>query len=217
LAEHIPASAHPMDVMRTAVSMDSVATVPEKTGDHSGPGAPRPRDALIALPWLDGSLVSLEPSRQRIASAERHDRRTFLHLLQAVAHPRRGCARCTRRSLSTPSTNSTRRTFTARVIAGTGSDLDGAHWRHRRIAGSKTRRCNEFLSGGSERYGTPDEAEAASAAVRDEKVIMSSAIRLHDRRYAHHKVIRKLRGRGFSESETWMYEIAERLESVVGG
>src|SRR5437763_3969676 len=50
--EQIPASAHPMDVMRTGVSM--LGTVVPEKGDHPAPGA---RDIADALMACEGSML----------------------------------------------------------------------------------------------------------------------------------------------------------------
>ena len=97
--EALPAAAHPMDVMRTGVSVLG-CVLPEKD-DHNTPGARDIADRLMAslgsmlLYWYhythNGRRIEVETDDDSIGGH-------FLHLLhgkQAVAS--RGCARCTPR------------------------------------------------------------------------------------------------------------------------
>ncbi len=109
-SSRLPASAHPMDVMRTAVSALGTRAAGEGRPRHRGRARHRrPPDGVARL---DAALlVSLDPQRRRI-DVETDDDSIgghFLHLLHGKRRRRRGCARCTPRSSSTPSTSSTRR------------------------------------------------------------------------------------------------------------
>ena len=69
---------HPMDVMRTGVSVLG-CVLPEKD-DHNHPGARDIADQLMACARLDAAvLVSLQPQRpaHRCRNRRRHDRRPF--------------------------------------------------------------------------------------------------------------------------------------------
>ena len=68
--EALPASTHPMDVMRTGVSALGCA-LPEKD-DHNHPGARDIADRLMALSRVDAAvLVSLVDQRQADRTADR--------------------------------------------------------------------------------------------------------------------------------------------------
>jgi len=105
-----------------------------------------------------GKLIDVEPECDTIGGH-------FLLCCMAVAHPRRGCARCTRpQSLRTPARIQARHS-TARVIAAPAPIVSALL--RSRIGGSKTRRATMLVFRGSEplTYGTPDELEADIRAV----------------------------------------------------
>jgi 2-methylcitrate synthase len=105
--ECIPESAHPMDVLRTGVSV--LGTLEPEKQDHGKDGAQHIADRLMAslgsmlLYWYhyagEGRRIDVETDDDSIGAH-------FLHLGRNQA--RNGHARCTRRSSSTPSTSSTR-------------------------------------------------------------------------------------------------------------
>ena len=125
--EQIPANAHPMDVMRTAVSALG-CTLPEKN-EHGTPGARDIADRLMAslgsmlLYWYhwstQGKRIEVETDDDSIGAH-------FLHLL----HGKKPCAqweRAMHTSLNLYAEHEfNASTFTARVIAGTGSDMHSA-------------------------------------------------------------------------------------------
>jgi citrate synthase len=106
--EEIPASAHPMDVMRTAVS--TLGTLEPEAEGHHAAGARDIADRLMAC--LGGSSPGIT-SRTR-AGASTPSPTTMRSAAipgtccTAKSRAATGCARCTPRSSSTPSTSSTR-------------------------------------------------------------------------------------------------------------
>src|SRR5688572_21852906 len=125
--EALPAGAHPMDVMRTGVSALG-CTLPEKD-DHNVPGARDIADRLMAsfgsmlLYWYhyshNGKRIETETDDDSIGGH-------FLHLLHGHA-PREEWVRAMHTSLILYAEHEfNASTFTARVIAGTGSDVHSA-------------------------------------------------------------------------------------------
>src|SRR5437764_5060468 len=118
--EQIPAAAHPMDVMRTGVSVLG-ALLPERE-DHSTPGARDIADRLIAslgsvlLYWYhwshSGRRIEVETDDDSIGGH-------FLHLLHGK-RPKQEWVRAMHTSLVLYAEHEfNASTFTARVIAGT--------------------------------------------------------------------------------------------------
>src|SRR5450432_405558 len=160
--EWIPASAHPMDVMRTGVSV--LGTVLPEKEDHSISGAKDIADRLMAslgsilLYWYhyshNGRRIETETDDDSIGGH-------FLHLLHGK-EPSKSWVRAMHTSLNLYAEHEfNASTFAARVIAGTGSDMFSA------IAGAigalrgpKHGGANEVACEIQSRYDTPDDAEA---------------------------------------------------------
>ena len=109
-------------------------------------------------------------------------------------------------------------TFTARVIAGTGSDMYSA------IAGGigalrgpKHGGANEVAFEVQKRYDTPDEAEAdIKARVERKEVVIGFGHPVYTVSDPRNKVIKQVAKDLSDEAQsTKMYDIAERLESVM--
>jgi len=159
--EAIPASAHPMDVLRTGVSMLGCVE-PER--DQSAAHARDIADRLIAsLPGMllywhhfarNGARIELQSHADSVAAH-------FLTLLHRRPPPE-SWVRAMHTSLVLYAEHELNAsTFTARVIAGTGSDLYsciaggiGA------LRGPKHGGANEVALEIQERYDTPEEAVA---------------------------------------------------------
>ncbi len=172
--EQLPASAHPMDVMRTAVSALG-CSIPEKD-DHNHPGARDIADRLMAslgsmlLYWYhfshNGKRIEIETDDDSIGGH-------FLHLLHGEK-PSELWVRAMHTSLVLYAEHEfNASTFTARVIAGTGSDM------HSAIAGAigalrgpKHGGANEAAFDIQKRYDTPDEAEADIRARVERKEVV---------------------------------------------
>ena len=148
--EAIPAAAHPMDVMRSGVS--ALGCVLPEAHDHNLPDARDIADRLMAslgsilLYWYHfahhGRRIAVETDDDSIGGH-------FLHLLHGEA-PSESFVRAMHVSLILYAEHEfNASTFTARVIAGTGSDMYSA------IAGA-TEGAHEIQT----RYATADEAEA---------------------------------------------------------
>ena len=125
--EQLPPSAHPMDVMRTGVSVLGCVS-PEKD-DHNHAGARDIADKLMAslgpmlLYWyhfaFNGKRISTDSDEDSIGGH-------FLHLLHQEK-PSRSWVRAMHTSLVLYAEHEfNASTFAARVIAGTGSDMYSA-------------------------------------------------------------------------------------------
>jgi 2-methylcitrate synthase len=217
--EALPAAAHPMDVMRTGVSALG-ATLPEKDG-HDAAGARDIADRLMAslgsmlCYWYhashNGRLIDVETDDDSIGGH-------FLHLLHGRA-PAPAMVRAMHTSLNLYAEHEfNASTFTARVIAGTGSDLYssivgaiGA------LRGPKHGGANEFSFDVQQRYDTPDEAEAdVRRRVEAKQVIIGFGHPVYTIADPRNKVIKEVaRKLSVAAQDTHMYEIAERVESVM--
>jgi 2-methylcitrate synthase len=172
--ELVPAAAHPMDVLRTGCSV--LGTVlPEREG-HPASEARDIADRLIAsfgsmlLYWWhftrNGDRIDTQTDDDSVAAH-------FLHLLHGQP-PSALHARALDRSLVLYAEHEfNASTFTARVIAGTGSDLysciTGAIGA---LRGPKHGGANEVAMDIIARYSTADEAEADIRARVERKEIV---------------------------------------------
>ncbi len=172
--ELLPASTHPMDVMRTGASV--LGTVLPEKDDHAAPGARDIADRLMAsfgsmlLYWYhyshNGRQIDTETDDDSIAAH-------FLHLLHGVK-PSAAHAQALDRSLTLYAEHEfNASTFTARVIAGTGSDLYSAiTGAIGALRGPKHGGANEVAMEIIARYRSADEAEADIRARVERKEIV---------------------------------------------
>jgi len=217
--EALPASAHPMDVMRTGVSALG-CTLPEKD-DHNTAGAREIADRLMAsfgsmlLYWYhyshNGKRIEVETDDDSIGGH-------FLHLLHGKT-PSALWVRAMHTSLNLYAEHEfNASTFTGRVIAGTGSDMYSAiTGAIGALRGPKHGGANEVAFEIQQRYESPDEAEAdIRARVERKEVVIGFGHPVYTIADPRNKVIKEV-ARELSEAEgsTKMFDIAERLESVM--
>ncbi|TLY51304.1 MAG: 2-methylcitrate synthase [Gammaproteobacteria bacterium] len=217
--EQIPASAHPMDVMRTGVSALGCA-LPEKD-DHNAPGARDIADRLMAslgsilLYWyhyaVNGKRIEVETDDDSIGGH-------FLHLLHGEK-PSALWVRAMHTSLILYAEHEfNASTFAARVIAGTGSDFYSA------IAGAigalrgpKHGGANEVAFEIQKRYDSPDEAEAdIRKRVENKEVVIGFGHPVYTIGDPRNQVIKEVaRELSAMQKNTKMFDIAARLESTM--
>ena len=217
--ETLPASAHPMDVMRTGVSVLG-CTLPEKD-DHNLPGARDIADQLMAsfgsmlLYWYhfshNGRRIDVETSDDSIGGH-------FLHLLHGTAPSAEWVSAMHTSLILYAEHEFNASTFTGRVIAGTGSDM------HSAIAGAigalrgpKHGGANEVAFEIQKRYDNPDEAEAdIKKRVENKEVVIGFGHPVYTISDPRNKVIKEV-ARELSQQagSTKMFDIAERLETVM--
>ena len=217
--EELPANSHPMDVMRTGVSVLG-CVLPERD-DHNHADARDIADRLLAslgsmlLYWyqyaVNGKVIDVETDDDSIGGH-------FLHLLHGE-EPSESWVRAMHTSLVLYAEHEfNASTFASRVIAGTGSDMYSA------IAGAigalrgpKHGGANEVAFQIQERYASPDEAEAdiraRSASQLPFGKVDHPVYTISDPRNV---VIKKVAKELSQEQGSMkMFDIAERLESVM--
>ena len=217
--EAIPASAHPMDVMRTAVSM--LGSLLPEHDRHDAAGARDVADRLMAslgsmlLYWYhfshNGKRIDVETDDGSIGGH-------FLHLLDGK-RPSEAWVRAMHTSLNLYAEHEfNASTFTARVIAGTGSDMYSAiTGAIGSLRGPKHGGANEFSLEVQQRYADPDEAEAdIRRRVAAREVVIGFGHPVYTIADPRNKVIKEV-ARELSETagDTKMFDIAERLEKVM--
>ncbi len=217
--ECLPAAAHPMDVMRTGVSVLG-CVLPEKD-DHSQSGAVDIADRLLAslgsmlLYWYHfathGRRIDVETDDDSIGAH-------FLHLLHG-GMPSEAWVRAMHTSLILYAEHEfNASTFAGRVIAGTGSDIfsciTGAIGA---LRGPKHGGANEVALDILKRYESADEAETdIRKRIAAREVIIGFGHPVYTVSDPRNKVIKEV-ARQLSEQAGSMklYEIAERIESVM--
>jgi 2-methylcitrate synthase len=217
--EAIPPTAHPMDVLRTGVS--ALGTMLPEAEAHFIEGARDLADRLLAclgsilLYWYHYSY-----SRQRIEVATDDDSigEHFLHLLHGKPPPP-SWVRAMHTSLILYAEHEfNASTFTARVIASTGSDfyssIAGAIGA---LRGAKHGGANEAAFDIQKRYNNPDEAEAdIRRRVANKEIIIGFGHPVYTIADPRNRVIREVaRKLSMDAGDMKMFEVAARLESVM--
>ena len=217
--EQLPPSSHPMDVMRTGVSV--LGCVKPEKDDHNHPGARDIADKLMAslgsmlLYWYhfayNGKRIEVETDDDSIGGH-------FLHLLHGEK-PSDSWVRAMHTSLILYAEHEfNASTFTCRVVAGTGSDMYSAICGGiGALRGPKHGGANEVAFEIQKRYETPDEAEAdIKARVERKEVVIGFGHPVYTVSDPRNKVIKQVAKELSEEAgSTKMYDIAERLESVM--
>ena len=217
--ELLPAATHPMDVMRSGVS--ALGCVLPEAADHNLPGARDIADRLMAslgsmlLYWYhyayNGRRIEVETDDDSIGGH-------FLHLLHG-RKPKDSWVRAMHTSLILYAEHEfNASTFTCRVIAGTGSDMYSAICGGiGALRGPKHGGANEVAFEVQKRYETPDEAEAdIRRRVANKEVIIGFGHPVYTVSDPRNKVIKQVAKELSEEAgNTKMYDIAERLESVM--
>lgn len=217
--ETIPASAHPMDVLRTGCSI--LGCCETESEARSVEGARDAIDRLMAsfgsmlLYWFhfarNGTRIEVETDADSIGEH-------FLQLLHQ-RQPPESWIRAMHTSLILYAEHEfNASTFTARVIAGTNSDL------HSSIAGaigalrgSKHGGANEVAFEVQSRYANPDLAEAdIRDRIASKEIIIGFGHPVYTTGDPRNKVIKEVARQLSREAgDTKLFDIAERLESVL--
>ena len=217
--ETLPASAHPMDVLRTGVSALGCA-LPEKES-HDAAGARDITDRLLAslnsmlLYWHhfshNGLRIEVETDDDSIGGH-------FLHLLHGTP-PSGSWVKAMHTSLNLYAEHEfNASTFTTRVIAGTGADIDSAITGGiGALRGPKHGGANEFSFEIQQRYASPDEAEQDIVRrIAGKEIIIGFGHPVYTVSDPRNGVIKGV-ARALSEEagDLKMFGIAERIESVM--
>jgi 2-methylcitrate synthase len=217
--EQIPSSAHPMDVMRTGRSM--LGTLLPENADRNLSTARDIADRLVAsfgsmlLYWYhyshNGRRIEVETDDDSLAGH-------FLHLLHG-----KNPSELHRKALDTSlilyaEHEFNASTFTARVIAGTLSDIysciTGAIGA---LRGPKHGGANEAAMEIIQRYRSPDEAESdIRSRIANKEIIIGFGHPVYTigdpRNVAIKEVSRKLCREGINMN---LFDISDRIESVM--
>jgi len=217
--ERLPASAHPMDVMRTGVSALG-CVLPEKD-DHKLPGARDIADRLMAslgsmlLYWYhwatQGRRIEVETDDESIGAH-------FLHLLHGEK-PTAAWERAMHTSLNLYAEHEfNASTFAARVVAGTGSDVYSAITAAiGALRGPKHGGANEVAFEIQKRYDTPDDAEAdIRRRMEAKEVVIGFGHPVYTVSDPRNVVIKGVAKRLSDDAGSRkMFDIAERIEQAM--
>ena len=217
--EAIPATAHPMDVMRTACSV--LGTCEPEKDDHPAAEARDITDRLMAsfgsalLYWyhftVNGKRIDVETDDDSIGGH-------FLHLLHGEK-PSDSWIRAMHTSLILYAEHEyNASTFTARVIAGTSSDMyssiTGAIGA---LRGPKHGGANEEAFRIQSRYNSADEAEQdIRERVARKEIVIGFGHPVYTISDPRNEVIKRVAKQLSEEAgDTRLFDIAARLESVM--
>ena len=217
--EQLPADSHPMDVLRTGVS--ALGCCMPEPAPHTSPAA---RDIADQLMACLGSMLCYwhryvtHGERIEVVTADESVGGHFLHLLHGAA-PSPAWVRAMHTSLILYAEHEfNASTFTARVIAGTGSDLHscitgaiGA------LRGPKHGGANEVAFEIQDRYRDADEAEAdIRRRVAAREVIIGFGHPVYTISDPRNGVIREVaRALSAQAGDDRLFLIAARLEAVM--
>jgi 2-methylcitrate synthase len=217
--EALPASAHPMDVMRTGVSALG-CVLPEKD-DHNPAGARDIADRLVAslgsmlcywYHWShNGRAIEVETDDDSVGGH-------FLHMLHG-REPSDSWVRAMHTSLILYAEHEfNASTFTARVIAGTGADMyssiTGAIGA---LRGPKHGGANEVAYEIQSRYATPGDAEAdIRKRVEAKEIVIGFGHPVYTVGDPRNQVIKEVARKLSKEAgDLHLFIVAERLEKVM--
>ncbi|RFM28173.1 bifunctional 2-methylcitrate synthase/citrate synthase [Deminuibacter soli] len=219
ILEQLPATTHPMDVLRTATSV--LGTVAPEKDDHNTAGARDIADKLVAclgsalLYWYhyahNGRRIDVETDDASIGGH-------FLHLLHGKKCPP-SWEKAMQVSLNLYAEHEfNASTFTARVIAGTGSDIYSAvTGAIGALRGPKHGGANEVAYDIQSRYSSPDEAEAdVRTRLEKKEVIIGFGHPVYTISDPRNKVIKQVaRQLSVEAGDSQLFHIAERLETLL--
>jgi 2-methylcitrate synthase len=217
--EALPASTHPMDVLRTGVSALGCAW-PEAE-NHAPAGAREIGDRLLAC--LNSILLywyhfARSGERIALATGDASIGGHFLHLLHRAA-PSETWVRAMHVSLILYAEHEfNASTFTARVIAGTGADMYSAITGGiGALRGPKHGGANEYSCEIQLRYATPDAAEEdILRRLAAKEVIIGFGHPVYTVSDPRNQIVKELaRTLSAEAGETQMYAVAERIEQVM--
>src|SRR5687767_4539800 len=217
--ERVPKKAHPMDVLRTGVSV--LGTIEPEKDDHGKAGAQRIADRLLAsmgsmlLYWYHYS------HRGRRIDTETDDDSIGGHFLRLLHNkkPSESAVRAMHTSLILYAEHEfNASTFACRVVAGTGADMYSAICAGiGALRGPKHGGANEFAYEVLSRYPGPDEAEADIVRrVLAREIVIGFGHPVYTTGDPRNQVIKAVAQRlSKSAGEMKLFHIAERIEQVM--
>lgn len=217
--EQLPAAAHPMDVLRTGAS--ALGCVLPEHNEHDSAGAREIADHLVAsfgsmlCYWYhfshNGQRIHVETDDDSVGGH-------FLHLLHRRV-PSASWVRAMHTSLNLYAEHEfNSSTFTARVIAGTGSDIysciSGAIGA---LRGPKHGGANEIALEIQARYDTPDDAEKdIRRRVADKEIVIGFGHPVYTVSDPRNAIIKRVAEKlGREAGDLKLYQVAERVEKLM--
>ena len=217
--EQIPATANPMDVMRTGVS--ALGCVAPESLDHNEVQAKEVADTLIAslgsilIYWYhfanSGIRIEVETDDDSIGGH-------FLHMLHGEAPSKLWIDSMHASLILYAEHEFNASTFAGRVIAGTNSDIYSAiTGAIGALRGPKHGGANEVALEIQERYRNPDQAEAdIRARVANKEVVIGFGHPVYTVSDPRNEIIKKIaKELSQDQGSTELYDIASRIESVM--
>jgi 2-methylcitrate synthase len=217
--ELLPEYVHPMDVLRTGVSVLGSVLPEEK--EHNAEEAVAIADRLLSrmvsmlLYWHhytdSETRINVETSDDSIAAH-------FLHLLHGRPPSPEHVAAMQASLILYAEHEFNASTFTARVIAGTGSDIYSAiTGAIGALKGPKHGGANEVALEILERYASPDEAEAdIRRRVENREVIIGFGHPVYTISDPRSDIIKGIAlSLSKNSFKTTLYAVAERIESIM--
>ena len=215
----IPATAHPMDVLRSYTSI--LGTVLPENENHNSKDAKDIADKLLAsyssalLFWYHyanhGKRIDVETDDDTIGGH-------FLHLLHGKK-PIDSWVNAMQVSLNLYAEHEfNASTFTGRVIAGTGSDMYSAiTGAIGALRGPKHGGANEVAFEIQSRYSNPEEAEKdIRQRIEKKEIVIGFGHPVYTVSDPRNVIIKKVAKKLSDESgDTKLFDVAERLESVM--
>ena len=219
ILEQLPKDSHPMDVARTAVS--ALGTMIPEDVSHSIEAAQKVANRLIAatpaalLYWYhfthSGKRIDIETATNSVAEH-------FLTLLHQ-SKPSRSWIDAMNASLILYAEHEfNASTFTARVIAGTGSDMYSAiTGAIGALRGPKHGGANEVALEIQRRYSNPDEAEKdIKHRLATKEVVIGFGHPVYTIADPRNPIIKEIaRSLSKENGSTRLFDIAERIETVM--
>lgn len=219
ILEQLPKDSHPMDVARTAVS--ALGTMIPEDVSHSIEAAQMVANRLIAatpaalLYWYhhthSGKRIELRTETDSVAEH-------FLTLLHQ-SKPSRSWIEAMNASLILYAEHEfNASTFTARVIAGTGSDMYSAiTGAIGALRGPKHGGANEVALEIQRRYSNPDEAEKdIKHRLVNKEVVIGFGHPVYTIADPRNPIIKEIaRSLSKENGSTQLFDIAERIETVM--
>jgi 2-methylcitrate synthase len=217
--ETLPSTAHPMDVLRTGCSV--LGTLEPEPTAHEAERAREIADRLIGsfssmlLYWhhfaTAGKRIEVQTNDATVAEH-------FLHLLHGKPASALHSRALDQSLILYAEHEFNASTFTARVIAGTGSDIYSAiTGAIGALRGPKHGGANEFALEVQQRYKKPEEAEAdIRARMAKKEIVIGFGHPVYTIGDPRNPIIKEIALRlSHAANDTALYDIAERIETLM--
>ena len=219
ILEQLPASTHPMDVMRTGCS--ALGCLEPEAADHNDAAA---RDIIDRLMASFGSMLvywyhySQSGKRIELVTDDDSIGGHFLNLLLGKPAPESWVKAMHVSLILYAEHEFNASTFTGRVIAGTGSDIySGMTGAIGALRGPKHGGANEVAFEIQSRYSSADEAEAdIRERVANKEIVIGFGHPVYTVSDPRNEVIKRVsKSLSDENGDTLMYDVADRLESTM--